>query len=50
MNKTDFLVKNAKMKELFLGLPYCSYFANLACYLRDFWVQIDKHIVSLTQE
>lgn len=38
------------MRELFKGLPYCSYFANLACYLRDFWVQIDKHVVSLTSE
>lgn len=24
-------IGNAKMRELFVGLPYCSYFAHLAC-------------------
>jgi len=27
----DSVVKNPKMKELFVGLPYCGYFACLAC-------------------
>jgi hypothetical protein len=36
------------MRELFVGLPYCSYFACLACQLRDAWISIDKHVVSLT--
>lgn len=38
------------MRELFVGLPYCSYFACLACQIRDSWLAIDKHVVSLTQD
>eukprot|EP00347_Sterkiella_histriomuscorum_P004563 403359988 len=38
------------MKELFTGLPYCQYFVNLSCYLKDFWIKIDKRVASLTQE
>lgn len=43
-------IGNQKMRELFIGLPYCSYFAHLACQLRDSWVAIDKHVDSLTQD
>lgn len=38
------------MRELFVGLPYSSYFACLACQIRDSWLAIDKHVVSLTQD
>jgi hypothetical protein len=38
------------MEELFVGLPYSAYFACLACQLRDSWLSIDKHVVSLTQD
>jgi hypothetical protein len=43
---TIYSIKNPKMKELFSGLPYCSYFACLACQLRDSWVQIDRLVAS----
>ena len=35
---TIYSIRNDKMKELFVGLPYCSYFACIACQLRDSWV------------
>ena len=41
---------NARMRDLFIGLPYCSYFAHVACQLRDTWLQVEQHVESLTME
>jgi protein CLEC16A len=43
---TIYSIKNPKMKELFVGLPYCSYFACIACQLRDIWALIDALVAS----
>lgn len=36
------IVSNNKLDIYLTNFPFISYFVNLACYLKDLWVQIDE--------
>lgn len=42
-------IPNPEMQSLFTVLPFCQYFANLSCRLRDIWQQIDYTIDQIAQ-
>ncbi len=42
-----FSIQNPQMQQLFSGLPYCSYFAHLACFLKEHWKRMDEHLMSM---
>lgn len=41
---TLFNIDNPEMQSLFSVLPFCQFYANVACRLRDIWLQIDYTI------
>jgi protein CLEC16A len=38
---TLFNIRNPEMQSLFSVLPFCQFYANVACRLRDIWQQMD---------
>jgi hypothetical protein len=43
-----FNIPNPEMQALFTVLPFCQYFANLACRLRDIWFEMDQTVEQIT--
>ena len=41
---TIYNIDNPEMQGLLTVLPFCQFFSNLACKLRDIWMQIDVMI------
>ena len=44
-----FNISNPEMQSLFTVLPFCYYFANVSCRLRDIWFEIDQAIEQISQ-
>ena len=38
------------MQSMFHLLPFAAFYANLACHLRDLWLQIEVKIEMITNE
>ena len=47
---TIFGIANNDMQGMFHMLPFAAFYANLACHLRDLWLQIDLKIGEITPE
>ena len=45
-----FAIENPEMQGMFPMLPFCAFYANLACHLRDLWLQIEIKIEQITPE
>lgn len=43
-----FEIDCAGMHESLARLPFSAFYANLACHLRDFWIEIEMHIELVT--
>ena len=43
-----FELKNEEMYKLFHVVPFCAFYSNLACHLRDLWINIEKEIDQVT--
>ena len=43
-----FELKNEDMYKLFHVVPFCAFYSNLACHLRDLWISIEKEIDQIT--
>jgi hypothetical protein len=37
-------VDNKEMQQMLEQVPYCSFYAHIACHLRDSWFELDKII------
>lgn len=40
--KKFYLVKDEKILNFITSFPFVSYFPHLACFLKDYWVNIDQ--------
>ena len=47
---TIFGIDNPHMQALFHMLPFAAFYANLACHLRDLWLQIEIKIEEITAD
>ena len=43
-----FELKNEDMYKLFHVVPFCTFYPNLACHLRELWMSIEKDIDQIT--
>ena len=46
---TLFNIDNPEMQGMFSVLPFCQFFSNIVCRLREIWMQIDGTIESISQ-
>lgn len=45
-----FELNNSDMQALFPLLPFSAFYANLACHLRDIWIEIETRIERITNK
>jgi len=38
------------MQQSLACLPFSAFYANLACHLRDLWIEIETHIEQITPQ
>lgn len=45
---TIYGINNPDMQNMFHMLPFAAFYSNLACHLRDMWLQIEIKIEQIT--
>jgi hypothetical protein len=42
-------IENKEMQAMLSHVPYCTFYAHLACHLRDSWILMDR-VIEATQQ